>query len=289
MMQCVNIKSKHYSRLRCPNIAHKGEFCSKHSKNPIRFNSDPKAQLIQRVWKKFCLKKIFSRHGPAFFDKTLANNQTELYSLESLDSIPKLYFFSFSDEQKNIWAFDIRSLSFLLSKSNSIKNPYTNLLLSEPIVNKIKSRISWLKSHKCQVIHNHGTNFTNEQIWNQNVLDVFSEIEKSGYLVNTDWFHALDKEDHIEFYKSLYDIWNYRVGLNSKEKSLIVPTYNRKLLKHYPSEILEKEEKVLKKINLSNIKLLVNSNQGIIYVLMAFCMVNSDVGDAYPWIRDSIS
>ena len=290
-MQCQNIKSKHYSNLQCVNKAKHGEFCSKHSKHPSRFNSgvSKKATLIQKVWKKYCLKQIFSRHGPAFFDKTLANNQTELYTLESLDSIPNLYFFSFSDNQKNIWAFDIRSLSFLLSKSKKPKNPYTNTFLPESIVLKIESRINWLKKHKYQTMYVENTHFTSEQIWNQNVLETFSIMEESGYIVSTDWFHELDKDDHIDFYRKLYDIWNYKIQLNNKERNLIVPSYKKTLLKYYPSDIFEKEEKWLKKINLSNIKLLVNSNQGIIYVLVALSSVNPKVSEAFPWLSDIIN
>ena len=31
-------------------------------------------------------------------------------------------------------------------------------------------------------------NLTSNQMWNQNVLNIFSKMEESGYIVNPDWF-----------------------------------------------------------------------------------------------------
>jgi len=298
--QCLNIKSKHYPNIQCPNKKTHGEFCAKHNKNPNQFSQKRinSAKRIQQIWKKYSHKILWHRQGPAVFDKTLANNQTEVYSLENLDIIPKIFFFSFSDSQKNIWAFDIRSLSFLLSKNKIIKNPYTNILLSQESINKIQIRITWLQNHKYPIMYIDNSTFTSEQMWNQHVLDIFLKMEESGYIVNSDWFHDLDKEDHIEFYKKLYDIWNYRLGLSYQQKNIIVPRFNskNKLFKYTLEEILQKEEKIIKKNNLLIIERLVSSSNdktqrslGVMYILMGLCYVNSNVSDAYPWIFASIS
>jgi hypothetical protein len=296
---CMNIRSKHYKNVQCPNKVSIGEYCSKHAKNPIRFSSklNISAVVIQKMWRKYSLKKLFSRQGPARNCYSLANNSTELSSLESLETIPKIFFFSFSDSDKNIWAFDIRTLSYLISKSKKVQNPYTRNMFSPEIITKIKARIQWLKQRKYQTIYNDNTSFTSEQIWNQNVLEVFTKMEESGYIVNSDWFHDLDREDHIKFYVKLYDIWAYRIGLSMKEKSAIVPGFNskNKLFKHFPNEILEKEEKYLKKLNLNIIQKLVSSSTdktqislGVMYVLMALCYVHDSVADTFPWIYASI-
>ena len=301
MRQCQNIKSKHYPNIQCPNKAMNEEnsFCKKHLKNPTRFSLKKinSAKIIQKVWKKYYSKNIFSRQGPAAFDRSLANNTTELYSLEPLITIPKIYIFSFYDNQKNIWAFDIRTLSFLLSKSKIIKNPYTNVNLPLDIITKIQKRISWLKKYKYPIMYINDTYYTSEQMWNLNVLDTFSKMEEAGYIVNSDWFHELDKEDHIEFYKRLYDIWNYRIGLTLKEKNLIVPGFNsrNKLFKYNVEDINNKEEKSIKKNNLYIIERLISSSDdktqkslGIMYVLMGLCYVNDTVAESYPWIYASI-
>jgi hypothetical protein len=301
-MQCQNIKSKHYPNIQCPNKIQSEDnlYCKKHSKNPIRFSENRinSAKIIQKVWKKYSLKNIFSRQGPAAFDRTLANNTAELYSLELLITIPKIYFFSFYDERKNIWAFDIRTLSFLLSKTKAIKNPYTNVILPQEIITKIQKRISWLKNHKYQIMYIDNTYCTSEQMWNQHVLDIFSKMEEAGYIVNSDWFHDLDKEEHIDFYNKLFDIWNYRIGLTHKQKNLIVSGFNsrNKLFKYTLDELKLKEEKSIKKNNLSIIERLISSSNdktqrslGVMYVLMGLCYVNDTVAEAYPWIYASIN
>jgi len=96
MSQCKNIKSKHYRNIQCNNKTKVGDFCSKHSKNPILFN--PKfnisATLIQKYWRSYCVKNNYRKQGPARNCYSLANNNCELYTLEPLESIPNKYFFS---------------------------------------------------------------------------------------------------------------------------------------------------------------------------------------------------
>ena len=296
---CMNIKSKHYKNIQCSNKVSSGEYCSKHLKNPIRFSSilNTSAIRIQKAWKKSCIRKNYSRQGPARNDYSLANNNTEIYSLESLELIPKKFFFSFYDSQKNIWAFDIRTLSYLLSKSKQVINPYTREIFTSDIVKKIRFRIDWLKSKKYSTMYQDNSSLTNDQIWNQNVLEVFSKMEESGYIVNTDWFHDMDKEDHILFYKKLYDIWYFRADLSVKEKNLIVPGFNgrNKLFKHFLTDIQDKEEKYLKKMNLGIIQKLVSSSNdksqkalGVMYTLMGLSYVSELVAEAFPWIYASV-
>ena len=296
--RCMNIKSKHYKNSQCNNKPTHGEYCKKHSKNPIRFSSilNISARIIQKGWRKYIHSQKFSRQGPACHCRTLANNSTELYSLESLENIPNKYFFSFSDSQKNIWAFDIRTLSYLLSKSKSVQNPYTRESLTPESLARAKLRLNWLKQKKYDIMYNDNSQLSSDQIWNQNVLDVFTKMDEAGYLVNPDWFHEMDKEDHIVFYRRIYDIWNYRIGLSDKEKNHIVPGFNRnKLFKHIPTEILDKEEKYLKKMNLVLIQKLIDSasdksqkSLGVMYVLMALCYVSDSVAETFPWIYASI-
>jgi hypothetical protein len=297
--QCINIKSKHYNNIQCLNKATNGDYCKKHSKNPIRFSSslNNSATIIQKRWRKYIHNKKFSRQGPAIHCKSLANNTSEIYSLENTENIPNIYFFSFSDNQKNIWAFDIRTLSYLVSKSKKVQNPYTREFLENEILEKIYKRIKWLKDKKYKVLYEENTVLTNDQIWNQNVLDVFTKMDEIGYLVNPDWFHEMSYEDHKIFYNKLYDIWNYRIGLSVKEKNHIVPGFNarNKLFKLNPTEILAKDEKYIRKTNLGVIQKLISSvpdksqnSLGVMYVLMGLCYVSESVAESFPWIYASI-
>ena len=238
---------------------------------------------------------LFRRQGPAAAS-LLANNDVEIYSLDSLESIPKMYFYSFADTAKAIWAFDIRTLSFLCSKSKNVPNPYTREPLSVEILRRIYSRIEWLQAHKYVTVYENAS-FSLEQMWNHKVLEVFNKMEEVGYIVSADWFHDMTKEDHIEFYKKLYDIWFFRLGLTAKERNAIVAGFNsarNKLFRFTGEEIQHKDEKTLKKNTLTIIEKLVSSfdksqrGLGVMYVLMAFCCISDDVCEAYPWIAATI-
>ena len=184
----------------------------------------------------------------------------------------------------------------MLSKSKNIINPYTREFLSREVVKKIKTRIQWLESKKYETMYIDNTSFTHEQIWNQKVLDTFSKIDELGYLVNPEWFHEMDKQDHIDFYKKLYNLWNFKLGLTDEEKRLIVPSHKsvrNKLFKTFLNELNDKDEKYLKKQNLQLIENLVSSgfdkpqkSLGAMYILMGLYYVNSSVGEDYPWLLD---
>lgn len=306
VIYCNNIKSRHYPNIQCKSKAVVGKYCKKHSKqknqilyveNKASILQETSASIIQKRWKKYCLKQNYCRQGPARNNYSLANNTTELYSLDDLTKIPSIFFFSFADTNKHIWGFDIRTLTYICSKSKQVKNPYTQELLSKEILKKIDIRVSYLKQKKYPIIYENSS-FTSEQLWNQKVLDIFNKIEELGYIVNSDWFHELDKEDQINFYKKIYDIWSYRLELTHKQKSSIVPAYNSmktKLFKYMPNEVAEKDERLLKKCNIQIIEQLVTSSSdktqrslGAMYVLMGLCSVHNDVAEAYPWIYQSI-
>ena len=299
---CMNIKNKHSPNVQCISKATVGDFCKKHSKHPVRFilkKDEPQIYKIQKWYRKLCILRNFKQQGPSRNDFSLSNNITELYSFDSFETIPKIYYYSFSDTKKNIWAFDIRTLSYLLSKTKTLINPYTQEKVSQTLVNRILKRIEWLKKYKYDVMYKNNDTLTKEQFWNQRVLDVFSKMEEHNYLVNSDWFHQLSKADHIDFYKKLYDIWNYRLNLTIQQKNQIVPGFNNKqnkLFKYYTYEFELKDEKSVKKYNLNMIDRFISSSTdktqkslGIMYVLMALCYVNENIAEAYPWIHASIS
>ena len=296
---CNNIKSRHYPNEQCKNKSVINEdFCAKHLKNPHRFIEKNITNIIkiQKCWRKYVSRKYYKTQGPARNNLSISNNTTDVYTLEPIHLIPKIYIFSYSDINKNIWCFDIRTLSFLLSKSKEIKNPYTRDIITKDIIKKIQNRLKWLNQKKYQTMYIENSNFSSEQIWNQNVLDIFSKIEELGYLVNSDWFHEMDKDDHINFYKKLYHLWNYRLNLTDNEKKLIVPSYQsnkNKLFKIYIDEVNLKDEKFLKKQNLQIIERLVSSaldksqkSLGAMYVIIGLYYVNTSVGESYPWLLD---
>ncbi len=313
LRKCANIKSKKHKDQPCLYTATHGDFCSRHYKNPTRFvtkivlpekiltrSAHQAIVLLQRFWRSWSTKRRFQRQGPAANCYSLASNQTEVYSLESLDTIPKSFFFSFGDESKNIWAFDIRSLSHLVTEGSEIVNPYTRGLISSAILQRIHRRILWLRERKFPILYATGENLTPDQLWNQKVLDVFFKMEALGYRASCRWFDEMNLSDHMTFYRRLFRLWMYQLGLTSAEREAIVPGYNSgmtKLFRHTPDRV-EANSHDLRWWRRANLNLIIEfisrapqkSQQGLgaLYVLMALVQVVPEAAEAYPWVRESL-
>jgi hypothetical protein len=313
LRKCANIKSKKHKDQPCLYTATHGDFCSRHYKNPTRFvtkivlpekiltrSAHQSIVLLQRFWRRWSTKRRFQRQGPAANCYSLASNQTEVYSLESLDTIPKSFFFSFGDESKNIWAFDIRSLSHLVTEGSEIVNPYTRGLISSAILQRIHRRILWLRERKFPILYATGENLTPDQLWNQKVLDVFFKMEALGYRASCRWFDEMNLSDHMTFYRRLFRLWMYQLGLTSAEREAIVPGYNSgmtKIFRHTPDRV-EANSHDLRWWRRANLNLIIEfisrapqkSQQGLgaLYVLMALVQVVPEAAEAYPWVRESL-
>ena len=312
--RCANIRSRAHSHAQCSLPATQGDFCGRHHKKPIRFFDRKKddqrniytrsqtlaVSRIQIWWRVKGKMKQYSFQGPALYFRELAHNSTEVYSLESIQTIPQVFFFSFADKSKHIWAFDIRSLLQLLSQGQALQNPYTRESISEQIVVRFRSRLDWLRKRKFALLYGLEEVITPEQEWNQRVLDTFMKIEALGYLLSTSWFQDLNLEGQQKFYRALYQLWYWRLGLSNQEKEDICPGHasaTTRLFRQDPDEMnrIHKDIKWWRKINLGMIHSLVTRGTskslralGALYVVMGFVQVNDTAGEAYPWILESL-
>jgi hypothetical protein len=302
--QCLNIKSRSNPDVQCSLAATHGEFCSRHFKKPRRYirpsirvytrSEHIAARKLQNFWRKRYALLRFCAQGPASNLPSLATNETELYTLDPITAITPLYFFSFADEKKNIWAFDIRSFCHVMLGGKPPSNPYTRDLLTSMTLQKIRTRISWLRRRKYPTLHIQMDQLSAEQYWNQKVLDVFMKIEGLGYLVSCDWFHSLKVEDHHKFYGHLFHLWYVGLGLTPDQKKKIVPGHQGRetaLFKFPPTENRHREQHWWAKINLSLIESFItrsedpeNRKLGALYVLTALVDVSEDAADAFPWL-----
>ena len=72
------------------------------------------------------------------------NNSEDFYTYEELKNIPKKYFYSYVDDKKFRWGFDIRSLDKLLNMN--YPNPYTTEPIPQNIITDVKEKINILKN-----------------------------------------------------------------------------------------------------------------------------------------------
>jgi hypothetical protein len=310
---CANIRSRHQPALKCAKKPTHGEFCFRHWKKPIRYfdrNQNDQSIIltrhlaasnkIKKFWHRYSGLNRFRKYGPAASFKEISQNTTEIYSLEKIQTIPQEFFFSYADAHKNIWAFDIRSLFQLMGKGTPLQNPYTRELLNEKILQKLHTYIEILRKKKTLLLYLDNEAISVEQHWNQRVLDVFLKIEALGYLLNTTWFNSLTVQNHKEFYKCIWDLWQVRLGLKNSQKNEICPGYassTDKLFRWNPDDFgrIARDLRWWRRQNLSIINNLVtrgttkvNCGLGALYVLMGLVHVNEDAADAYPWIVESL-
>ena len=316
--KCANIKSRKQSGSPCTFTATQGDFCTRHYKNPVRFmslkksesvieerilvRSDHRAvQKIQSFWRKWAAKARFRRQGPAANDYSVSQNNTEVYSLDPLDTIPKVFFFSFADIKKHIWSFDIRSLRHLLTEGTEALNPYTRETIASSVLSKINNRMIWLRKRRYPTLYATGENLTQEQIWNQKVLNVFFKMEELGYRASCRWFDMMQRIDHEDFYKKLFRLWHIYLHLTTQEKDAIVPghaAYATKLFRHIPERV-EGGKYDIRWWRRNNLNLMMEfmtranekSQQalGALYVLMALVQIVPEAAEAYPWILESVN
>ena len=82
------------------------------------------ATRIQRVFRGHIVRFCAKLRGPGFLHREICVNETDFYTLEPLKDISHTSFFSYMDDAKYIYGFDICSIISLISKTNNPINPY---------------------------------------------------------------------------------------------------------------------------------------------------------------------
>ena len=311
--KCANVKSKTHPDSPCKSIAVHGDFCARHWKRPHRYVALAElrntyvtrfylqaARRIQSWWRRSLPFLLYKNQGPATNLQTISQNTTEVYSMEPINKIPKLFFFSYADNQKNIWSFDIRSLSHILAQGRVLENPYTREPFIVETIQKVRDRIAYLRKRKYPVLYLQGDNLSQDQEWNQRVLDVFMKLEALGYSAACSWYHTLTLKDHMDFYTMMYELWNWKIGLSAAEKELIVPGHMKapKLFRWIPElvNLAGHNLRWWQKHNLWLIQTFIEKSSdksknalGAVYIIMGLVHVSEEASEAYPWIVDMIS
>lgn len=306
---CANIKSKKHPDIQCQLAATQGEFCARHSKNPVRFREpvllqgsrqdlqQSAATRLQTWWRAVIKIRRWFRQGPAANNPAIADNQEDLYTLDSVTTIPTMYRWSYMDPHKHIWIFDVRSLSMLRAEdgNKNLLNPYTREPIPEKAEASFQERCRTLRAKKYCLVHSSDAEMTVEQQWHQKVLDVVQKYDMLGYHTCISWFEDLQPAALALFYTELWELWNYRLQLSTHIKNQVVPGWNKAdtlLFKWLPTEVRNRREKKWwQKVMLEMLDRLVSAGQvkeqkilGALYAMTAFAIVSPTVRNAYPWL-----
>jgi len=206
------------------------------------------------------------------------NNDEDFYTYEDLKDIPKQYFYSYVDDKKFRWGFDIRSLDKLLSMN--YPNPYTTEPIPQKIVSEVKQKIKDLKKNNDYVDISESIIRERKDAIKQKIVDLFSYIEQSGYTCQIEWFTNLTIRRLKELYRQLEDVWNYRSQLSNQMKRNICPP-NADIFKTPMIEVMNytcKED--IQELILHEVMKFTNAisdsdrKLGFMYFLIAFGMVS---------------
>ncbi len=312
--RCANIKSRKTPDVQCSLNATYGDFCSRHWKHPHRFmlkettrefiptrSLQAAAARIQHWWRAITPWLELHHHGPGLRQRAASCNDTELYSLDSVATIPNLYYFSTVGTKGALWSFDIRSLGQLIAKGTLRENPYTREPFSDAVQARIHRRLTWLRARKYNILFPQGTDLTTEQLWRQRVLDIFMRIESFGFHVSCEWFHELSVGEHEKFYATLFSLWYARLGLTMADREAIVPhseSAAHKLFRFTPEQVKgrNRHSKIWwERCNLALIEAFVSRSAdkeqqrlGAIYALMGLVDVCDAAAESFPWLEESL-
>jgi len=258
------------------------------------------AQIIQRAWKKYCVKVYNNLHGPARKNRKLCVNETEFFTMDPISEISYSQFFSYKDTDEMIYGFDILSLHNLIVKSGkTTTNPYNRNIIKTNIKNDIKKIIKFGKfiNEKLDIDIEDENNYLDpKKKFELRIKSLFQEIDSLGNYSNPEWFTSLDRVGIIRFMRELYDIWEYRAHLLPVIKMEICPPTGNPFTGINMGDLPLLPIEILQLISVNCIETIITSGinreskcLGCNYVLCAITLVNPQAALALPWLYYSVS
>ena len=105
----------------------------------LYFNQMRKSIIVQRFFRGWMVRQLIRLRGPAIKNRSICVNDTDFVSMEPLNEIDSLYFFSYTDSKKFTYGFNILSLIQMIKTQNQKYNPYNREKLDQTVIEKIIS------------------------------------------------------------------------------------------------------------------------------------------------------
>ena len=307
---CASIKSKKNPHLQCASAVTEAgsKWCSRHRKSQITWTSKaprpPSFTKRQKTagaaltswWRLYGRLHLRKQHGPALFAPDVAQNQKDVYTFDSITTIPLAYHFSYADERKLVWVFDVRFLSQMMMYGKEHRNPFSQELFPSALIQRLEAHATRLRAKKIPIVYIEKDVLTPSQAWDQKVLDVFLKLHSHGYGANVLWFESLTVRGHEIFYLHLYRLWNITLGLTSTDKERIVPGHNcgrTPLFRWEPAVITSRSQELKwwrkQSLGLMNAFLTRAKEKevrgcGALYILTALAQTHPGAAEVFPWL-----
>ena len=262
------------------------------------FKNYDNAVMIQRAWRSYLLRHYNKLRGPARFNRSLCVNETDFFTMDNLKDIPYKQFFSFRDEDKMIYGFDMLSIYTLFHKGTDTKtaNPYNRNILAKYIKKNVL-KLMWLSRLFKEEIN---VKMEEEEIMtaptiNERSITLFHDIDILGNYSSANWFLSLSQPAVMRFIVELNDIWSYRANLSELVKREICPNHRDLFRMMYMVDMRFVSLPILQDIALTIMEMLVRDGinrdsrcLGANFVLCALTLVNHEAAIALPWLFQSV-
>lgn len=262
------------------------------------------ARKIQAQIRRYTVSRFFKSRGPAVKSRRLCVNDTDFYTLDSIDEIPVTHFVSISESNSKstyIYGFHIDSLIqyVKLQSDQEITNPYTR----EPFQTNIKLCIrECIRTAKTLGVTIDNTkdlwedvvHATPEQEMRQ-LLQMIDDMGHLGAYTNPVWFEELSLLALRNFCLIAYDIWDYRIGMPPQIKrdmcggSTCMAPYSRNIFStnHSREQLMKVATAIVRNLTTKGLNTDLKKN-GAVIVIMALTSVHNDVRNSFPALYESL-
>tara|TARA_R110001599_G_scaffold305015_1_gene511374 strand:+ start:1126 stop:2223 length:1098 start_codon:yes stop_codon:yes gene_type:complete len=268
------------------------------------------AIIIQKTFRNYLQKKYNQLKGPSHIKRSLCINDSDFCTLEHINEIPYIQFFSFIGNNNQIYGCDICSLYNYIHKHKNNKdnklrklplNPYNRLNLPVSLENDISNfiKLSKLLKIKIQLNIEPEVENINLSLFEKNkraIYKIFQRIDELGNYTSADWFLELNKNKLLIFIKELHDIWCYRAQLDNQTKINICPPNGRPFFNINISSLQLHHIETIISVILIILEKFVNSGinrdcnvMGAYYILTALTLVSPSAANSMPWLYQSVA
>lgn len=258
---------------------------------------------IQKFWKGYIQRKIINYQFEGILNRKMVNNKCDFFSLEEINSIPIVQYFSFRDIDGFIYGFNIKSFWKLINLPSykNPQNPYNRNFIPKKIITRFNTYINLCKrlgkDIEIEEINNiNNVNPINSDRQNElRAINVFQNIDLLGNYSDPQWLLSLEKDNLIKFIRELQDIWFYRAQLTDILRRNIYPPHGNPFSNFNGMSLSNLNKTQLLRISLSVIEKIVNNGidqdskyLGASYILAALTLVNSNAANSLPWLFQSV-
>jgi hypothetical protein len=253
---------------------------------------------IQKVFRKYYLKKFFDLHGPALFNKNCLND-SDFLTFQKIKDIPFYQLYTYKDKDGFTYGFDICSIYNMLKDKEYTKNPYNRNELPENTLTNIKKIVRMSKRLNFNInikIKNDTENMSVEKKFELEAISLFQEIDQMGFITDSKWLTGLSRAKCIHYIRELDDVWNYRAQISQQTKRDIISPNGALYVgigsfSHLfsSSTLLQLKQFIFKSVKRLISKGINDESKslGCFYALGTFTIVCQEAANSLPWLYES--